>query len=688
MIAWLDHWAGPIALQVAVAATLILVVALLVSWSLRRSAASLRHRVWALAVLGLLAYPLVHPILPRFSLGLRTASSKTSANAGPTTENPSEPRLLAHDTALPVQIRNLTEEAAARTGTPTDSFSVPKSRTSDNGDGRLPAAEIATRAFAYHWPSILAALWAIGAAIGLGFLVNVHVAASRLVRTAAAPADPSWSDLAVALAAQLGVRRRVAVRVSDRIAVPVTAGWLHPAILLPSDCEQWLAPRRRMVLIHEMSHVARGDVLWQIGAKLACVIYWPHPLVWLAARRMRVEREAACDDAVVRDVERPSEYASLLLDVAASLASHPTGMGTAVAMACGRSVEERIRWIVQPGRCRLPIGRRTARLFSVGAILIVLGLGSISIFAGPPEIAKQDATAEPEKRPAEEYQTRWYQVADLVMPIPPLIISAPSAEPRIEQSGTKPDFDSLVNLITSTIQPRTWKSAGGQGTAAVSKSNLSIVLSQTRAVHDEISNLLTQLRRTADLGVVLAIQLGEASDEPMPDTLKSQGTAGHIATGATAAAVVATTPMENTVAKPQIKLMNGQMAYFDCLGKDGALPPRFCVQAVVPNDRRSVRLSVHTAERRDGSVVPVAMVALASVPEGRSLEVWLPLAPRRQDGVPRSSDAKTAMAYRKLVITPRIVIPKEKQEKLGVSGNSSVSLPGVFPPGDSVTHSS
>ena len=191
--------------------------------------------------------------------------------------------------------------------------------------------------------------------------------------------------MAGVLAAQLGVRRRVAVRISDRIAVPVTAGWLRPVILLPSECDGWAGSRRRMVLIHELSHVARGDVLWQIAAKLACVIYWPHPMVWLAARRMRVEREAACDDAVLRDVERPSEYASLLLDVAASLADRPIGMSTAaIAMACGRSVEERIRWIVQPGRCRLPIGRRTARWFSVGAILIVLGLGSISIFADSP----------------------------------------------------------------------------------------------------------------------------------------------------------------------------------------------------------------------------------------------------------------------------------------------------------------
>ncbi len=69
----------------------------------------------------------------------------------------------------------------------------------------------------------------------------------------------------------------------------------------------------------------------------------------------------------------------------------------AIAMACGRSVEERIRWIVQPGRCRLPIGRRTARWFSVVAILIVLGLGSISLFAGPPVRTASEPAADQER---------------------------------------------------------------------------------------------------------------------------------------------------------------------------------------------------------------------------------------------------------------------------------------------------
>ncbi len=307
LIAWLDQWAGPIALQVAVAVTLMLAVALLVSWSLRRSAASLRHRVWALAILGLLAYPAVQPLLPKVSLGLHLALPENVSDAGPTATNPPESPSFAR-TVLPVQDRRLVDGIATHANQSTVPLPLPTPETlrSSLATDHSPLATTSLRASVFHWPSILAAIWAIGTAIGLGLLVNVHLAAFRLVQTATIPSDPSWSEMAGVLAAQLGVRRRVAVRISDRIAVPVTAGWIRPVILLPSECDGWAGSRRRMVLIHELSHVARGDVLWQIAAKLACVLYWPHPMVWFAARRMRVEREAACDDAVLRDVERPA----------------------------------------------------------------------------------------------------------------------------------------------------------------------------------------------------------------------------------------------------------------------------------------------------------------------------------------------------------------------------------------------
>jgi beta-lactamase regulating signal transducer with metallopeptidase domain len=77
-------------------------------------------------------------------------------------------------------------------------------------------------------------------------------------------------------------------------------------------------------LIHELEHVARADWAGQCAARIACAIYWFHPLVWMAWRELAIEAERACDDAVLRRAE-PDDYASQLVGLARRLeaASHP-----------------------------------------------------------------------------------------------------------------------------------------------------------------------------------------------------------------------------------------------------------------------------------------------------------------------------------------------------------------------------
>ncbi len=178
------------------------------------------------------------------------------------------------------------------------------------------------------------------------------------------------------------MRRTVAIGISPQSDVPLTIGWRRPKILLPTDCDRWMESKRRVVLVHELAHVARHDVAWQVVARLACAVYWFHPLAWLAARRMRVERELACDDAVLRCGARPDQYATVLLDVAAAVC-RPRPTAAAVAMACRNSLERRIRAILEPGLSRLPVGPRTGRFLLLGAMLVVVWTAALHPFAAP-----------------------------------------------------------------------------------------------------------------------------------------------------------------------------------------------------------------------------------------------------------------------------------------------------------------
>ncbi len=184
---------------------------------------------------------------------------------------------------------------------------------------------------------------------------------------------------------QFGIRWAVALGVSQEADVPLTIGWRRPTILLPIDCRSWTAEKRRVVLAHELSHVARHDVFWQVAARLACVVYWFHPLAWLAERRLRVERELACDDAVLRSGSQPGQYAAVLLDVAAAVGRRPCTGAAVIAMACRHPIQRRIRAILQPGLNRLPVGPRTGRLLLASALLLVVLAAGLHPFA-PPQV--------------------------------------------------------------------------------------------------------------------------------------------------------------------------------------------------------------------------------------------------------------------------------------------------------------
>ncbi|NCY02631.1 MAG: hypothetical protein EBX36_06895, partial [Planctomycetia bacterium] len=78
--------------------------------------------------------------------------------------------------------------------------------------------------------------------------------------------------------------------------------------------------------------------------------------------------------------------------------------------------------------------------------------------------------------------------------------------------GSQADFQSLIDLIQNTVAPQSWNTVGGQGAIQPFATNLSIVVSQTQEVHEEIADLLEQLRRLQDLQVTIEVRFIRLND--------------------------------------------------------------------------------------------------------------------------------------------------------------------------------
>ncbi|HTL34281.1 MAG TPA: penicillin-binding transpeptidase domain-containing protein [Kofleriaceae bacterium] len=312
---------------VAVRGALILAVVLAALRLLARISAATRRSVLVGAFAIVLALPIATAVLPALHLRGKTV--------------PDRQALVADSAPEPIVE---TGPSAA------ESVTVPSAQAAPSVD--VPV-ETASRVSPL---ALVIALWALGAVAVLARLGVGLVRARRIVRTAR-------------FVETLDVNGRpVEVRVSGSIETPAVTGLLVPVILLPDAAETWTAERRRIVLAHELAHIASHDCLASAVAQLAVAMHWFDPLVWLAARRLRLERELAADDRVLDQGVLASSYAEHLLALATTHADRPMPTG-ALAMADASQVSVRIRALLAPTNTRRPLGRGRFALLSTGLAL-------------------------------------------------------------------------------------------------------------------------------------------------------------------------------------------------------------------------------------------------------------------------------------------------------------------------------
>ncbi len=183
----------------------------------------------------------------------------------------------------------------------------------------------------------------------------------------------------------LRLRRPVRLWQAADNLMPLTWGWWRPVVLLPAEAAQWPAQRRRVVLLHELAHVKRWDCLTQTIARIVRALYWVNPLVWLATRRMCIERERACDDLVLNGGCKASDYATQLVEIARTYRHMP--QVAAIAMARSSQIQGRIAAIVDASRAR-----RSGPLTAL-AVLVLMGALALAVGGSSPDTPRNQTEA-------------------------------------------------------------------------------------------------------------------------------------------------------------------------------------------------------------------------------------------------------------------------------------------------------
>jgi beta-lactamase regulating signal transducer with metallopeptidase domain len=177
------------------------------------------------------------------------------------------------------------------------SISSPWSVTTALG---APSASIAAAARNETWMPVLAGLWITGV---LASFASRWSGRRRLGRRIV-PVD-AWCVASGEAARAMGLRRPLRLGTLAGLETPAVTGLLRPTLLLPGA---WLARepamRARHALLHEVAHVRRGDLWLDELCHALRSLFWFHPLVWIAARRVHALAELACDADVARALGR------------------------------------------------------------------------------------------------------------------------------------------------------------------------------------------------------------------------------------------------------------------------------------------------------------------------------------------------------------------------------------------------
>lgn len=487
-------------------ATLVLVAALALSRGLHRAAAGTRYLVWLATVAGLLLVPALAVWSP-VHLGIFPPLATAPGVA------PARPAITIPATSVVDDAGALDAITGARATNTAAGIAAPA------GGGAPVVHDVAglVERVVGHVVPALVALWLLVALSITGSLLRAWLAVRRIVRRARPLDAAAWRDPLWEIADRLGLEEPPRLLGSDDTRMPFACGLARPTIVLPAESETWTLDRRRAVLLHELAHVRRHDLVGHTLARVVCALYWFHPLVWTAARRLRAESERACDDLALTCGARAADYAEHLLDIVTAVRRDATPL-VALAMARRTEFEGRMLDILDGERRRATPGRWQSAALVGALVLLTVAVGAVTPAPAlvPPALPIADAGIASRERAAASVPAPVAAVASPRPAAPPPVVD--SDRQAIVSTRVDARIDSVAVAVTPRVTIASPVSVDGDAVQALRQT---ATLGGGVSSSDDRAALLARVLRSdtsAALRRVAAWGLREYAEEPVGAT--------------------------------------------------------------------------------------------------------------------------------------------------------------------------
>ncbi len=231
-----------------------------------------------------------------------------------------------------------------------------------------PAPRLALPPAPINWRRILAAAWMAGTVGAIGFMLAAYTRVIRLFRRGKVEADASLADLISEAATSAGLSTSPRLLVSSFVQSPAVCGLFRPTLLLPAEFPRgFKREEAHLVLLHEMTHLLRRDLPANWLLCLIQALHWCNPALAFVFRRIRADREMACDAQVLalNDRDSRADYGHALLKLQSTLGLSGFSLGFVGIFGQASSMRSRIRAIAGY-RCPSP------RWGALGALVVAV----------------------------------------------------------------------------------------------------------------------------------------------------------------------------------------------------------------------------------------------------------------------------------------------------------------------------